>query len=135
MRHLLLATRKKLPLALEIAPLIDILLLLLVFVLLTSAFSVPDVSIDLSVAHSGEQTPLSLVVAITDNNEIIFRGSSLSASALATELRSSLESGPVQKVSIEAYHSTSVQRVIEVIDACHAAGVKDTVLAVETSQR
>lgn len=122
--------RKRIPLSLDMAPLIDIVFLLLIFFILTSSFLVQE-SIDVvlpesKTAKSGPEK--NTVVAITENGDLFLDGVKVELSELNRELRR--KNVPTEKeIFLQSDRNAKVFQVIGVMDELRAAGFEGISLA------
>jgi biopolymer transport protein ExbD len=116
---------------LDMAPLIDVVLLLLIFFMLTSTFLVPEaIKLELptaSSAQAAEKTPI--VVLLGRDGEIVVNGTEVSLAALQDEIRSLLRSDTDQTVTLKADAQVAVQEMLEVMDEIRAAGGRSIALS------
>jgi len=113
------------------APLIDVVFLLLVFFLLTSTFTVPE-AIDLTLPDSSTAEaapPEALVVSLLEDGRIELDGTGVSLGALSAAITRARESGADGPVRLAADAGVEVQAMIEVMDALRIAGATDVSIA------
>ena len=124
---------------LQIAPLIDIVFLLLVFFIMTSALiqKEADISFILPTRYEGpipEILPVEVLIEITAQGAVVvegirFSGDDANFKDLTTQLSGLRDMATAQGspfyVNILPNKETEHQRVIDVMDACAAAGVKN----------
>lgn len=116
---------------LSMAPLIDVVFLLLVFFLLTSTFTVPE-AIDLTLPNSStaeEALPDALVVSLLEGGRIDLDGVAVSLGGLPAAIERARESGPDRPVRLAADGGVAVQAMIEVMDALRLAGATEVSIA------
>ena len=109
---------------LDIAPLIDIVFLLLIFFMLTSSFIFqPGIKINLPKALTSEVIQReNLIIIITQDNSLYINERKLSAEELASRLKiAGKESKPIL---IKADRKASVGKVVEIWDLCRAEGIQ-----------
>ncbi len=116
--------RKQFTALLDIAPLVDVIFLLLLFFMLTSRMvSEPAIMIDLPDSSTAEvQTPSEVVISISDQGEIFLGEESISQDDLADTLRVRLrqENNPV--VHLRADQEVEVGLLIRVVDSVKLSG-------------
>jgi len=115
--------------SLGLAPLIDVVLLLLIFFLVTSSFAQPRIPLDLPRAESGEApVPRSLTVTLTAEGglHIDERSASLDALAALLEERAEGETDLLVRADEEVGHG----RVVEVLDLARRHAVEKLGIAV-----
>ena len=116
---------------LSMAPLIDVVFLLLIFFLLTSTFTVPE-AIDLTLPDSSTAEaalPDALVVSLFEDGRIDLDGVAVSLAGLPAAIERARETGPDRPVRLAADASVAVQAMIEVMDALRIAGATDVSIA------
>lgn len=114
---------------LDIAPLIDIIFLLLIFFMLTSSFIFqPGIRVNLPRAVTSEvlQKEL-LVVTITENNEIFINERSVGGEELVSRITVAAKGD--QPLLIKADKKANLGKVIEIWDICRQADVKQINIA------
>ncbi len=116
---------------LDIAPLIDIVFLLLVFFMLTSTFLKPE-AIDLELpesasAEASDETPI--VVALNAEGEMSLNNEPVSVTDLRAGIQSLLKENTDQAVTLKSDAHTEVQLLLQVMDEIRAAGGRNISLA------
>ena len=114
-----------------IAPLVDCMLLLLIFFLLTSSFS-EKVGIKISLPGSDSALAAehkTFDVAVADTGEITFKGAILEARELTAALTTAVaEEGPKPVFQL-ADRNVSIEKAAEIIDCVRAAGIESVAIA------
>ena len=116
---------------LDIAPLIDIVFLLLVFFMLTSTFLTPE-AIELQLPESDtatvrEHTPINIAVDAT--GQIRLDNEPIPLQALRAALTPRLQDDPQQTVTLTSDARIEVQSLLRVMDEIRAAGGTNIALA------
>ena len=116
---------------LNVAPLIDIVFLLLIFFMLASTFIRPE-SIDLVIhgpttATSTPEEPL--LVQIASNGSIKLNGLVLSLQDLEMELRARTTDSLEPTITIQTEDNVSVQLLVQVMDEINTAGLNNISLS------
>ena len=116
---------------LNVAPLIDIVFLLLIFFMLASTFIRPE-SIDLVIhgptsAASAPEKPL--LVQIASNGSIKLNGLILSLRDLEMELRARTVGSLEPTITIQTEDDVSVQLLVQVMDEINTAGLNNISLS------
>jgi len=124
--------RSKSKVELNVAPLIDIVFLLLVFFMLASTFIRPE-SINLAIrapSGVGEQSEQPILVHIGANGEIRLNGLVLTIQDLKQELlaRSSLPQNN-RTITVQTQDDVSVQFLVKVMDEINEAGYTDIAIS------
>ncbi len=116
---------------LDIAPLIDIVFLLLVFFMLTSTFLVPE-AVELELPESGsasttETTPIT--VSLDSRGELFLNGDRIQLGSLRMAIESRLKQGADSAITLKSDAHTEVQQMLRVMDEIRAAGGSSVALA------
>jgi biopolymer transport protein TolR len=123
----------------NVTPLVDIMLVLLVILMATSTaileagqgqgagfrVQLPTGSRSDEVAAGGDE----LVIAIQKDGEIIVRGDIVSLDELKTTLQQEAEKGKDRLVLVQADEESYHRRVVQVMEAAKAAGLKNLAIA------
>ncbi len=120
--------RRRIDMHFDIAPLVDIVFLLLLFFLLTSQFiKQPGMKIDLPKAQTARnQDKMDIVVSITKDESYFLNGSPVSEDDVKSQLCAMIEDNERKIVIVKADKEANVQPVVTVMDhakTCNAAGV------------
>lgn len=129
-----IAKRPKVAVQLNIAPLIDIVFLLLIFFMLTSTFLKEQaVQLNLPESESGEVSDTeALRLTATDENTIMLNGKSFAVSELTQQLislRSSLQED--HPVVLRIDNASQVQLLVAIMESVQEAGFTNFSLATE----
>jgi biopolymer transport protein ExbD len=120
---------------LDIAPLIDIVFLLLVFFMLTSTFVTPEaIELELpesSSAQSIEITPI--IVAINQAGELSLNGNRIVLEHLQSAIAPLMTENSQTPITLKSDAQTQVQQLLNVMDKIRQAG--GTNIALATSQK
>ena len=115
--------------SLGLAPLIDVVLLLLIFFLVTSSFAKPRIPLDLPPAETGEAPePPSFVITLTLDGGLLIGEEPASLDALGTTLAA--EGGPETELLLRADEQVPHVRVVEVLDLARRHDVENVSIAV-----
>lgn len=116
--------------ATPLAPLLDVVLLLLIFFVVTSSFATATLELDLPSAESAEAAGRDgLVVALDAQGMISIEGRSASRDSLPTHFAEA--SRLARPVELRADRRTDYEHVVAVLDAARLAGVVDIAMGVE----
>jgi biopolymer transport protein ExbD len=116
---------------LSIAPLIDVVFLLLIFFMLTSSF-IQRSAIDLSIPSNKTQAAPSgdpLVVDIGLSGRLALNGLEISLPQLTTELSARADGNLTRTVTVRSKSAVPVQDLVSVMDRIRATGFKNIRLA------
>lgn len=123
--------RKRRQPAIQLTPLIDMVFLLLIYFLLTSAFitqSGLDVSLPRVRSLSGE-TESGVVVRVDARGVFHMDDRRIEAEGLSALLREALNARGTGEVTVEADRAVAYDRVVEALDAARSAGARTLFLA------
>ena len=116
---------------LNVAPLIDVVFLLLIFFMLASTFIKPE-AIDLMLEGSstgGNAAEEMLNIEVVVDGTIRLNGLRLSMPQLETELASRIKGDQTRPVTIKAAAEVPVQTLVSIMDRVRAAGTNNLRLA------
>lgn len=110
---------------LSIAPLIDVVFLLLLFFMLTSSFTEP-VAIDLvlpdsDTAEAQDEAP-PVQVALGSDGELVLDGNPVTLEELEQGVRDKLKVDPERFIGLQSDSGASVQQMLDVVDRIRAGG-------------
>lgn len=125
--------------AVPMAPMIDIIFLLLIFFITTSIYArlENEISITVPTAESAEpsrRTPGEIIVNITREGAIIVNQQELSIDELAHRLQRIAESTPGISVIVRGDEHSMFGRAIEILDVCGKASITDVSFAALSGQ-
>ena len=117
---------------LSVAPLIDVVFLLLIFFMLTSTFIEPEaVDLMLEGGQSATVTPAEpLEVQVTTEGAIRLNGLRLSLGQLTTEISARIKGDQERAVTIKADAEVQVQVLVQIMDQVQLAGANNLRLAI-----
>lgn len=112
--------------ALNLTPLIDVVLVLIVFFLMTTTFVFsPGIKVDLPPGGMGQQARDSdAIVLITPDGSLFFRDEPVDMQTLRATLSRAREQWPGLRMVIQADKSVEHGRVVEVMEAAKTAGIE-----------
>ena len=122
--------------SLSIAPLIDIIFLLLLFFLLTSVFITPGIQLDLPEAATAEfqEEQAEQIVYISKAGEIYVNDRFVPFDELSGELVLMMQHNPSKHVTLKADKEVAFGMFVRVMDIAKAAGGQDIVISAEFPQ-
>ena len=113
------------------APLIDVVFLLLIFFLVTSEFEEEERRLDIVLPTATSAVPMTskpreMVIDIDTQGELYLSGKATDLAELQILLESAVSNNPTnQTVVIRADRATAFQPVVSVMDVCNRTGVTD----------
>ncbi|MGB0591780.1 MAG: ExbD/TolR family protein [Myxococcota bacterium] len=117
----------------NVAPLIDIVFILLIFFVVTTTFA-RDLGIDVDRPSAGSATeqPANLVrVAVGRGGELAVDGRATSSWRLAAEVEDRIAHYVEKAVLVVADRGVDAETLVDVMDTCRQAGARQVALAVE----
>lgn len=128
------ARRRRVTASLNITPLIDVVLLLLIFFMISTTFVVqPGIPIQLPEAASAAgQLQREWVVAVTARGELYLNEVRTTLKTLQRQLKAAVGRGEVEVLIVKADEAAFHGRVVAVMDAAKLAGVRRLAIATAT---
>ncbi len=116
----------------NIIPLVDVMLVLLIIFMVTTAFTKDTgLKLDLPTAKSsqaGAQSSDDLVVALGRGNQITLDGEPSSETQIAAAMRARVQQNPRTRVVIKGDGRVAYARVVRIMDLARQAGLKSVAL-------
>ncbi len=114
---------------LNIIPLIDVLVVLLIFYIATTVFKKSEPKIIIKVPNSTQakasQEALPSIIYVTNDGKLFLDDAPVEPDQLADLLKSKLASNPDFKVAMKSDDKAPFGAVIKVMDAAHTAGISN----------
>jgi biopolymer transport protein TolR len=109
----------------NMTPLIDVMLVLLVIFMITAPLIASSLKLNLPRADAATpaNAPLAVNVAIAPNGQLFWEGRAVTLQALGTQARLSAQANPQTEVQLRADRSVPYGRVAELIGAVQGAGL------------
>jgi biopolymer transport protein TolR len=122
----------------NVTPMVDVMLVLLIIFMVVTPMLQHGVSVDLAKVNSPDQMPDAdkedaLLVSITRDGTVYFGSDQISVDSLTNKVKDRLANKPGQRVYVKADMRSRFGGVVQVVDAVRAAGVDD--LGLLTEQR
>lgn len=116
---------------LNMAPLIDMIFILLIFFLVTTSFvKESGVEVERPVAATAiRKDPTNLIVAVTQEGQVIAEKRPIDIRSVRSYMERFLAESPQGSVVITADTNSMTGIVIQVLDACRVAGIKNVSVA------
>jgi biopolymer transport protein ExbD len=116
------------PIAFQIAPMVDFLLVLLCYSIMSQIFTQWEAELDVklptaSSAQIEQRLPGEIILNIMKNGTTVVNGRTLSDPELASLLRRLVDLFPGQPVLLRADKQTDYEHVIKVLDFCRQADI------------
>lgn len=128
--------RKKPKASLKIAPLLDMIFILLIFFVVSTTFSkLPGITINQPEGHTTDKIPPNnLIIGITKTGETIINKRNYSPKKLKETLRIKKSALPNINILIMADKQVELQHVISVMDICKQVQIENIAIAQKLKQ-
>ncbi len=118
----------------QIAPMVDIVFLLLIFFLVTWNFSRNETELDVKVpkAREGKETRRAVgevIINVKSNGTVVMNRRQMNAAELQDTLQKIASLYPDQAVILRGDESTDYRHVVEVLDTCRRANIWNVAFA------
>jgi biopolymer transport protein TolR len=122
----------------NVTPMVDVMLVLLIIFMVVTPMLQHGVSVDLATVNSPEQMPDAdkedaLLVSVMRTGDVFFGTDKISVDTLTTKVKDRLANRPDKRVYVKADARAHFGAVVQVVDSVRAAGVDD--LGLLTEQR
>ena len=114
----------------NVTPLVDITLVLLIIFMVTASYIVKEtIEVELPrAAHGGETVQKTFAVLVTRDGKTFLNGDPWSLDDLAKELKSRNAKKPIDMVILRADHAVPYEKVVLVMDIVKQAGIENVAL-------
>jgi len=129
----MIVRRKKPPTRLELAPIIDIVFILLIFFAVSTSLlsNKQSIQLDLPVAETSDKHPEGVVLSIDDQQKIYIDMTEISLDSIQDHISERLETDPSLQVILSIDKSITYDFVINVLDNVKLAGCYSIALQAE----
>ncbi|HUC29037.1 MAG TPA: biopolymer transporter ExbD [Candidatus Acidoferrum sp.] len=122
----------------NVTPMVDVMLVLLIIFMVVTPMLQKGVSVDMAKVNNPEQMPDAdkedaLLVSVTRDGQVYFGSDQISIDSLTTKVKDRLANKPDKRVYVKADMRSHFGSVVQVVDSVRAAGVDD--LGLLTDQR
>jgi len=129
---------KKVNSDINVTPMVDVMLVLLIIFMVVTPMLQKGVSVDMAPVNNPEQMPDAdkedaLLVSVTRDGQVYFGSDQITIDSLTTKVKDRLANKPDKRVYVKADMRAHYGAVVQVVDAVRAAGVDD--LGLLTDQR
>ncbi len=117
----------------DVSPLIDMVFILLIFFMVSTTF-IKDMQIDLNRPGASSSTPASTksIRVFIDNSEKIYvDGQEVRPWVLQSKIREMVSKQSTKSILVVTDKKVSADKLVDVVDQCRLAGVKDIGVATE----
>ena len=123
----------------QIAPMVDIVFLLLIFFLVTWNFSRSETELDVKVpkAREGKETRRAVgevILNVKSNGTVVMNRRQMNAAELQDTLQKIASLYPDQAVILRGDESTDYRHVVEVLDTCRRANIWNVAFATSRTE-
>ena len=110
----------------NVTPLVDVMLVLLVIFMVVTPLLRREVPVDLPVAATSQDAdaPAQVTLSATAEGTVLLDGQPVAEGELAERVRAAMESRADRTLFLAADRSLPYSRVVDLMDACRAAGVE-----------
>jgi biopolymer transport protein TolR len=124
--------------AINVTPMVDVMLVLLIIFMVVTPMLQKGISVDMAPVNNPEQMPDAdkedaLLVSITRDGKVYFGSEQIQVDNLTTKVKDRLANKQDKRVYVKADMRTRFGGVVQVVDSVRAAGVDD--LGLLTDQR
>ena len=118
----------------QIAPMVDILLVLLVFFIVTWNFALSENELDVKIPNASKAKPTEqyvgqVVVNVKADGTLVFNRKALSAAELETKLTELAKLYPDQAVILRGDENVNYKFIVDVLDICRSANIWNVAFA------
>lgn len=115
---------KRLTTSIDMAPLIDVVFLLLIFFMLTSSFTLPSLQIKLPTAQGqADPTPETIMVTVDAQGSITLQGSPVSLALFDEKLRALSQGQTDRKIHFRGDQKMNYGLFVELMDRARQIGI------------
>ena len=127
--------------SIELAPIIDMVFLLLIFFLVATTFHQTEREMQIALPAAASAGPIStalreIVINVDDQGQIIVSGRTMEPEDLRALIEEAVAGNPEQKVTVRGDRTTAYANIVRVLDICKGGGVQepylDTILSAAT---
>ena len=120
----------------NVTPMVDVMLVLLIIFMVVTPMLQKGVSVDMAPVNNPEQMPDAdkedaLLVSITKDGKVYFGSEQISVDSLTQKVKDRLANKPDKRVYVKADMRTRFGYLVQVVDNVRAAGVDDLGLLTE----
>jgi biopolymer transport protein TolR len=129
---------KKVNSDINVTPMVDVMLVLLIIFMVVTPMLQKGVSVDMAQVNNPEQMPDAdkedaLLISVTRDGRVYFGSDQITIDSLTTKVKDRLANKPDRRVYVKADMRAHYGAVVQVVDSVRAAGVDD--LGLLTDQR
>ena len=119
--------------SIELAPIIDMVFLLLIFFLVATTFHQTEREMQIALPAAASAGPIStalreIVINVDAEGTIIVSGRRVAPDDLRSMIEQALFSNPEQKVTVRGDRAVAYASVVQVLDICKGAGIQEPYL-------
>ncbi len=116
--------------AVQFAPLIDCVFLLLIFFLVAATLKKPHKEVEIELPHSAAAEEVqaeyhTVIIEVTKDGDVYLESEPVGTNLLRKRLRALAEEDPNRRVRIDGDRRTAFQHVVQVLDLCQFEGLNN----------
>ena len=120
-------------LSIEMAPMIDMVFLLLIFFLVATTFHQEEREMQIALPVAKSAGPISLtlrelIINVDQQGKIIVAGRGMSAEDLQATITEAVIANPEQKVTVRGDRRVAYEGIVRVLDICKTSGIQEPYL-------
>ena len=117
----------------ELAPIIDMVFLLLIFFLVATTFHQTEREMQIALPAAASAGPIStalreIIINVDQDGSIIVAGRPMTRDELDSLITQAVTTNPEQKVTVRGDRRTPYENIITVLDVCKGAGIQEPYL-------
>ena len=122
----------------NMTPLIDIMLVLLIIFMMTSSITLEsglDIDIPKTTSHTSAKENKAVIISLDKNGQIFIQGKKINFELIKEEISKSLETENSELVIFEGDAQATLGRTIEIMDLAKEAGAKRFAIAADNLEK
>ncbi|OFZ45751.1 MAG: hypothetical protein A2381_14985 [Bdellovibrionales bacterium RIFOXYB1_FULL_37_110] len=122
----------------NMTPLIDIMLVLLIIFMMTSSITLEsglDIDIPKTTSNTSAKENKAVILSLAKNGEIFVQGKKINFESIKAEISKSLEAENSELVIFEGDYQATLGKTIEIMDLAKEAGAKRFAIAAENIEK
>ena len=126
------------PVIINMTPLIDIMLVLLIIFMMTSSITLEsglDIDIPKTTSNTSAKENKAVIISLDKNGQIFVQGKKINFELIKEEISKNLESENSELVIFEGDYQATLGRTIEIMDLAKEAGAKRFAIAADNLEK
>ena len=117
----------------ELAPIIDMVFLLLIFFLVATTFHQTEREMQIALPEASAAGPIStalreIIINVDAQGDIILSGRKMAPEDLQTVIHEAVATNPDQKVTVRGDRNATYAHIVRVLDICKGSGIQEPFL-------